>query len=305
MNDHHGPLMGERDGLRVIDCRECGYGHLDKFPSEAELDSFYVSDFCQKEKAGALERYLAQREWMTAHHTGWLQLASRHTAGGSLLDVGCGYGFFIADARSKGWTCWGIEPNSEAANYAQQHTASIGYPSTTPIWRGGWDNGDGELIKIIADKYDCISALWLIEHLPNPLEFLKWAHSRLVIPGGVLLVAVPNDFTHIQMNANAYVRRPFWWIDKTHLNYFTPSSIANLLGLAGFQIVERQTMFEMESWLTTPENDYTDIPEIGDEVHGSVRLGDMMMTMNERLIYYGNQARCGIGREIILIAKAV
>jgi hypothetical protein len=146
--------------------------------------------------------------------------------------------------------------------------------------------------------------LWLIEHLLDPIEFLRWAHWALV-PGGVLLLAVPNDFTAPQMQANPYVARQYWWIDKTHINYFTPSTIANLLGRTGFQIVERQTLADMSGYLHKPENDYTDDPAIGDRLHAAIRHEDLSMTMHERLTHYASLARQGLGREIILIAKSV
>ena len=32
---HYGLTLGERDGLRVIDCQACGYAHLEALPTEA------------------------------------------------------------------------------------------------------------------------------------------------------------------------------------------------------------------------------------------------------------------------------
>ena len=37
---------------------------------------------------------------------------------GSILDIGCGPGFFINRASSKGWEVAGIEPSIDAVNYA-------------------------------------------------------------------------------------------------------------------------------------------------------------------------------------------
>src|SRR3972149_6891780 len=75
---HHGVIIGERDGLRVLDCAGCGYAHLETMPEAAKLDSYYASDFWQKDKAGELGRYLEQRDWLTAHYGDWLALLARH-----------------------------------------------------------------------------------------------------------------------------------------------------------------------------------------------------------------------------------
>jgi 2-polyprenyl-3-methyl-5-hydroxy-6-metoxy-1,4-benzoquinol methylase len=286
---HHGRIIGERDGLRVLDCSDCGYAHLETMPGAAELDSYYASDFWQKEKAGELDRYLEQREWLAMRHGDWLILLAQHTPEMSLLDVGCGYGFFLQDAEAASWEVGGIEPSNKAARYAQ----SI-LPMDT-LHKIGWND-------YVGMGWGALSAMWMIEHLLAPLEFLRWAHSRL-LPGGVLLLTVPNDFSQAQNEINHRVNRPFWYIHSTHLNYFTPSSIANLLGLAGFQIIERQATFQMEEYLMT--DDYTVDDSIGRSVHKRVRDLELSVVRQTRLELYGRNGAMGYGRDLVLIAKAV
>jgi len=108
---HSGELLGERDGLRVIDCAACGFAHLETLPNGASLIEFYRSDFWQKYKAGALDRLLAQYDWWLETYGGWLELVERHVKGRRLFDVGCGYGFLMEAAREMNWNADGIEPN--------------------------------------------------------------------------------------------------------------------------------------------------------------------------------------------------
>jgi len=286
-NEHVGPLLGERNGLRVIDCKACGYAHLETLPSADDLDQFYTSSFWQVEKAGALDRIAQQREWWVAVHGDWLELCGRYTNGRDLLDVGSGYGFFMDTSKSLGWNPWGIEPSREACEYADR---VLGWQTFNRTWQD-WD---------YSLSFHLVSALWLIEHLPDPLRFLEWAHDRLVI-GGVLLSVVPNDFSPAQLRANHAVDRPFWWIDKTHLNYFTPESFANLIGRAGFRIVERSTLYPVERFLIDGM-DYTNNPVLGAKLYDSVTHNDLEMTRTLRLTHYQAMSRRGEGRELVVVA---
>ena len=281
---HSGELLGERDGLRVIDCAACGFAHLETLPNGASLIEFYRSDFWQKYKAGALDRLLAQYDWWLETYGGWLELVERHVKGRRLFDVGCGYGFLMEAAREMNWNADGIEPNDSAAIYAKQYGA---------VTRGTWQ-------EYKYGMYDCVAALWLMEHLPDPLQFLEWCRLRLD-DDGVLLVVVPNDFTGIQDEANRLVRKPFYWIDKTHLCYFSWSSFSNLLGRAGFRIIERQTLYPMENFLFRGD-DYTVDDELGARRHDEISQAELRMPRVERLGYYHSLALDGRGREIVVMA---
>lgn len=281
---HYGLTIGARDGLQVIDCKSCGYAHLETLPTEAELVEFYKSDFWQTYKAGELEKYESQLDWLNTRAQDWLELLANHVSGYDLLDYGAGYGHFAMQAMRDEWRVEAIEPSETAAAYALAHRVRV-----IPIHEAG--------------KYNAISALWLIEHLYNPVSFLQWVRAHL-LEGGCLLLAAPNDFTEIQARANEIAKRKFWWIDKSHLNYFTPSSMANLLGLSGFKIVERQTMYQMEKEILDGQ-DYTDNPQMGKICHAAVMAEDMRVPRSVRTRWYADQALSGMGREIILIAKAV
>lgn len=287
---HDGLIIGERDGVRVIDCRVCGYAHLEKLPGEKSLANFYESEFWQTTKAGSLEKIEAQRKWWEAIYCDWLALLGEDTPGITLLDVGCGYGHFMQMAQRDAWDAYGIEPNADAAQKALTMT---GLPDGR-IYTGTW----GDFPKI---HPDVVSAILLIEHLLAPLDFLEWAHVQLN-DDGLLLLVVPNDFSHIQLEVNAKVARPFWWLDKTHLNYFTPVTLANLLGRAGFAVLKTTTLYPMENFLRDGQ-DYTVSEHLGTTLHTKVELFDLKMTPERRRAYYQGLARHGRGREIVMVAK--
>ena len=285
MNHSGSFLLGERDGLCVIDCAICGFAHLDNIPNPDALTTYYASDFWQNDKPGALERMNEQAEWWTAIHGDWLSLLARATLGRSLLDVGCGFGHFLDAAKRDGWKCTGLEP-SAAAHAVARNKGHL-------VIMDGWE-------ALTVGKHDAIVALWLIEHLPDPLAFLRWCAERLY-GGGALLIVAPHDFSDIQMRANGVVARPFWFVHKTHLNYFNPMSLAGLLGRAGFRVIVHLTAYPMERFLCA-KSDYTINDELGRQCHARVEQFDLRMTSEQRIALYQRWARRGVGREIVFVA---
>jgi SAM-dependent methyltransferase len=278
---HSGEVVTKRDDLKVIDCKACGFYHLMGLPTAKQLAGFYADDFWQHTKIGARAWMDEQIAWWTAIYGDWLTLAQKHVFDKSLLDVGAGYGHFLDEAERKGLEAHGIEPSTDVKD--------------TRIWRGTWEDWG------LPDRqYGCISALWLIEHLLEPAGFLCWAHARLSI-GGVLLATVPNDFTAAQVEAVNAGALPNYWLDETHLNYFTWSSFSNLLGRCGFRIVERSTLYPMELWLLAGQ-DYTRDPAIGEKCHELVRIADLARSRERRVKEYQNLAEMDLGREIVVVA---
>jgi SAM-dependent methyltransferase len=272
----------------VFDCSACGYAHLDALPDSRALDDFYATAFWQAEKPGALAEMHRDREWWYETYCDWLTLLERYVPIGRrhVVDVGCGYGYFLRAAFFRGWDVDGIDPSLRAVQYAETLTGAR-------PWCGTWEDG-------FTKQWPAISALWLVEHLPDPARFLEWAHRHLYADGALLLV-VPNDFSAIQMRANKVSKRPFWWIHYTHMNYFNWRSIETLLVSACFRVVERTTMYPMEQYILEG-HDYTADSARGAKVHQSRIALDMDMGRERRMDGYAKMAHEGRGRECVIVA---
>lgn len=295
MTTHSGPTLAERDGLRVIDCKSCGFAHLHPLPEAATQAAYYRDEFWQREKAGALDRIQERLEWWTAIHGDWLHLVDVHSRVGTLLDVGCGYGHFMRAAQMLGWDVTGID----ASPYAIENAFTLVSGRDVRVNLGSWD------ATVVPVPFDCISALWFVEHIPDPLRFLRWAHGRLN-NSGVLLIVVPNDFSDAQrrVNDSVSVKVHSWWVNHTHINYFTPVTLANLLGRAGFVVIDHLTSFPMEAYLAAG-NDYTADDRLGAQLHLRAEEFDLGMKREDRITFYRHMARAGSGREIVMIARKV
>lgn len=321
-------LLGERDGLRVVFDDRRGYARLETLPSQAEIDRLYAGSFwAAKGDEQAVRR--EQAAWWDLHYGDWLELARPHLPGTfpTLLDIGSGFGYFLRAAHRHGFgLVVGCDPNPDAFAEARQVLGEAEARTTdivrdrerewvvageffTRFGRFALVNGKANDLVLAqtafdADSptFDLVSALWVMEHLADPEQFLTSVRGYLK-PGGVFVVAVPSDFNALQLQVvdDGLSARPYWWIDPTHLNYWTPATFANFLGRHGFRVAAQTTMYPMERFILDGEQDYPADSTLGPTLHTAVRAEDAEMEREERIDHYQHLALGGQGREIVMI----
>jgi SAM-dependent methyltransferase len=91
------------------------------------------------------------------------------------IDIGAGMGYSLEVAQARGWTAAGIEPNASLVRSALERglTVTQGYLD---------DRASGQYELVVIDN--------VLEHVPQPKEFLVNA-ARLLAPGGLMVVAIP------------------------------------------------------------------------------------------------------------------
>lgn len=107
---------------------------------------------------------------------------------------------------------------------------------------------DSEQLPYPENHFDLVLATNVLEHVFDVFGFLDEAH-RVLRPGGILLISVPNishfrriwDLIQGRVPRTGARERPFLresgW-DGQHLHYFTPKELQFLLEECGFEIVE-------------------------------------------------------------------
>lgn len=110
-------------------------------------------------------------------------------SGDHVLEVGAAFGYFVQAGLKKGLKIQGIELNSSAVAKAQK--------KGLPIQK--------ILIEDFAEKFpesqDVVCAFQVLEHIPNPLEFLDSAISSLK-KNGKLILCVPNSESFLKYQDN-------------------------------------------------------------------------------------------------------
>jgi 2-polyprenyl-3-methyl-5-hydroxy-6-metoxy-1,4-benzoquinol methylase len=137
---------------------------------------------------------------------------------GSLLDVGCGDGAFIAAMAKRGWQVAGID--FDPAAVAAAHDAH------------GLDVRVATVESILATgaRFDVVTASHVLEHVPDPCEFLDQCR-RLLRPGGRVVLKTPNAGS---FGAHRYGRAWRGLEPPRHLHIFNLASLASCVRRAGF-----------------------------------------------------------------------
>ncbi|SDY37465.1 Methyltransferase domain-containing protein [Geodermatophilus africanus] len=161
---------------------------------------------------------LLQRTWTA----GRLALVDRERGGapgGRLLEVGAGYGLFLAAAREAGWATSGVELSRTGAKHAQDTL--------------GLDVFCGQLEDApLEPGFDVVCAWDTAEHVPDPVSFWRSVRS-LVAEDGVVAFSTP-----YVSSLPARLLGTRWWTLKPteHIWHFTPRTHALLLARAGLAL---------------------------------------------------------------------
>src|ERR1700733_12388226 len=89
---HGGPVIVSVDGHDVIDCRACGFRHIDPLFSDEDLRKFYNGEFYEKERADYFTHAEEDKEWWMLRYHHYFETLEQHAPGKRLLDIGSGPG---------------------------------------------------------------------------------------------------------------------------------------------------------------------------------------------------------------------
>ena len=142
---------------------------------------------------------------------------------GKLLDIGCGTGDFLVEAKNQGWTILGFEPNSDA----KQLAANKGVSFTEDIF------------ALPENTFDAVTMWHVLEHVPNLSEYIANL-KRIVKPDGTIIIAVPNYKSY---DAKYYNR--FWaaYDVPRHLWHFSKTSIKRLFSDVDMELKKVKPMW--------------------------------------------------------------
>ncbi len=144
----------------------------------------------------------------------------------SLLDVGGGLGnFAFSFLKKRSGRAVLVEPVPKVTEVARKRGLSV---------------IQGDFLSVsIDEKFDCVSFLDVLEHLPDPALALRKARACLN-PGGYLLLSVPNigHWSIVRdLLEGQFDYQPAGILCVTHLRFFTCSSLRTLIEDTGFRIM--------------------------------------------------------------------
>jgi SAM-dependent methyltransferase len=292
--EHKGKVLVTDSEFDVIECSLCGFSHIIPIPSDEELNAYYSEEFVE-ERPLYIKRITEDLEWWRIVYNERYDLFDKHLKSNTkrIIEIGCGLGHFLETGKERGWTTLGIEPSKKSASYAR----NLGLEVINEMLSNNNVSSLGE--------FDVVYLQEVLEHSNDPQTFLKIC-LKLVKPGGIICIAVPNDFNPLQKGLTKELAYPSWWVTQLHINYFSFDSLEELLKSIGFDIIVRTTSFPMEFFLYMGKN-YVGNDELGRDCHSLRKNFDIQLNKSGLLDIkqdlYTSLARMGIGRECIILAR--
>jgi 2-polyprenyl-3-methyl-5-hydroxy-6-metoxy-1,4-benzoquinol methylase len=194
-------------------CRRCGHTFVATLPTAAELARIYDRygyDRLDEEPPPAfLDLILVDL----------MRSFEPYRQTQRFLDVGFGAGGLLRVAKSQGWKTYGVETSPWAVEVGNRRAL------------GELVRGDFLVAPLPAASFDVVVMTELIEHLLDPLPFLRRA-AELLRPGGLLYVTTPHGrgVSGRVLGASWSILRP-----PEHLQLFSIRSARRSVKEAGFR----------------------------------------------------------------------
>ena len=251
--------------FRFLRCPECALEFCDPLEySRENYDGAYKGD--------RPDFYVPASTWLSQARPSlpesrWMLFAAQQNAlkwielnrpFGSILDIGCGSGWFLARAKQAGFRVRGVEVGSLPVQILKEKGFEVECGSLEAVphnWRP-----------------DVVTLFEVLEHLPDPADFLAKIRQRFQNSTFILSVPSPRRWTKGGNHRDAADYPP------NHLTRWNPESLRRVLACAGYSKVEvkysKPTALEtasvsvrgvMKSW-------FGEMPDELSEAIGSGRL---------------------------------
>lgn len=284
------------DGKEIFECDECGLGFLCPMPSPEIVASWYKKDYYTRSAFGdggyfqAMENAYKSEEHSAFH---LLDLIEDVTPldGKRLLDVGCATGITLRIALDRGSSVEGVEPSEYAAQIARDN---YGFQV---------HKGYLETLQLPENSYDIVTLLDVIEHVPDPVSFIKevW---RILTPNGLVAITTPNFRLGKVLGKD--------WIgfnqSLEHLLYFESGSCSRLFLQSGFKPIITTTRANVDALTILAQGNNEQKQKLAQRIRKFSYLGPVYVIARwfyRKWVAFDPKAgqRKGYGHQMLMVAQ--
>ena len=254
--DARGESAGAENGFALTRCARCGTLFTARVPGPEDAEDYgsYYDEGNLQVPAFVDRRLDALVARMEPH---------RRT--GRWLDVGFGAGALLRAGARRGWEMTGTEVSERAVGAMRE---------------AGFDVRGGPLGELEPESFDVVTALEVLEHVPDPGTLLREA-GRVLRPGGVLYLTTPHARG---LSSRCLGLRWSVVCPPEHLQLFSIAGLRALCSSAGIRVREVHAHgvnpYELAGALPGKRAKLT-----GDErVAGSYRVNEVMTRGRTRVL---------------------
>jgi SAM-dependent methyltransferase len=210
----------------VVECRDCRLIRLYPWPTQREIKQYYPDNYWFDPTSGTADQLAdVWRRFVLRDHVNFVRRALDDSGlDGPVLDVGCGGGLFLRELHLAPGRAFGLDFSVDAARVAWATNGvpvACGALPRSPFRRA---------------SFAAITMFHVLEHLYDPAAYMEAAH-RLLVPGGRLIVQVPNAACwQFLLFGEAWNGLDI----PRHLIDFKEQDLVNLLEYSGFEVLRRK-----------------------------------------------------------------
>jgi len=192
----------------LVKCQSCKFVFCEPIPTERELEKHY-------ENYGRND-YLSPLTIKRYHEI--LDSFEPYRKTNKLIDVGCGIGYFLEEAKKRGWEVYGTEFTDEAIEICSKKGIKMNKGVLNP------NNYDSQ-------EFDVITSFEVIEHINNPQEELANFY-KILRKGGLVYCTTPNFNSLLRYRLKEKYNVLCY---PEHLSYYTPKTLKYVFEKEGFR----------------------------------------------------------------------
>jgi len=220
---------------RPFRCDQCGFIFIHPRMSPEEerefYDNKYRSNYEDQKPEDLWTQSLPEAKKRVARFQDLLTKDIR------ILEIGSASGFFLYEARPYVKTVIGVELTKQYVRYATSKGLNI----------------CESLEEIPAESCDLIFMFHVLEHILDPIEFLKEVKKKL-LPGGKVIIEVPNVDDILVSTYKINKHLDFYW-EIAHNYYFSRETLGKVLEKAGYRYemypLQRYDLSNHMYWMLT------------------------------------------------------
>lgn len=232
-----------KNGGEYTYCPNCEHIYLSNPFTEETLLKFYSGY-----PSNTLSWHLNETDFYRTVYQKGLDLLLTYNTGNKILDIGCSSGLFLSVAKERGLSCFGVEPNLKESKYAQDHGIEVLGSSIKEITNGS--------------TFDIITLWDVLEHISDPVSYLKTLHDFIQDKSSIIFVQVPS----CDSLAARILREECNMFDGIeHLTLFGLKSLDLAFSQAGFEPISKSTIISERhatvNYLNYSSDPYLDEPQ--------------------------------------------
>jgi 2-polyprenyl-3-methyl-5-hydroxy-6-metoxy-1,4-benzoquinol methylase len=200
------------DGYDVVSCKRCCFVYASNIPEQAAFDEYYIN-------MNKYEHDIEQPDIITGRQEYIVEEIIRFNIdkAASVIDIGCARSEVLRSLQNKGFTdLTGADTSIKNVEYLKNKGINAIHATIATL--------------ATSKQYDVVLFLDVLEHVQD-LRFAVSALYNITATNGMVIVSVPD------MTTLASTELPYQEFSREHINYFTPTSLSNLMVQHGFHTV--------------------------------------------------------------------